>query len=105
MSEMMRETMNDKVYLVTGAAGFLGGTICRELLEKNKVMNLTAITEPEAVAKLHFADCTSGYQPVRSDLSCGGIYTAVPMEMQINENDRYGSFAASERNTVRFDAA
>ena len=22
MSEMMRETMNDKVYLVTGAAGF-----------------------------------------------------------------------------------
>lgn len=27
------------------------------LLEKNKVMNLTAITEPQAVATLHFADC------------------------------------------------
>ena len=27
------------------------------LLEKNKVMNLTAITEPEAVATLHFLDC------------------------------------------------
>lgn len=26
------------------------------LLEKNKVMNLTAITEPSAVARLHFAD-------------------------------------------------
>ena len=27
------------------------------LLEKNKVMNLTAITEPQAVAELHFLDC------------------------------------------------
>ena len=29
----MYEMTQDKVYLVTGAAGFLGGTICRELLE------------------------------------------------------------------------
>ena len=27
------------------------------LLEKNQVMNLTALTEPEAVAKLHLLDC------------------------------------------------
>lgn len=27
------------------------------LLDKNKVMNLTAITQPQAVASLHFADC------------------------------------------------
>lgn len=27
------------------------------LLEQNRVMNLTAITEPQAVARLHFADC------------------------------------------------
>ena len=27
------------------------------LLEKNKVMNLTAITEPDQVADLHFLDC------------------------------------------------
>ena len=35
-------------------------TLCRfgcELVEQNKVMNLTAITEPEAVAKLHLLDC------------------------------------------------
>lgn len=37
-----------------------GETLCafaRLLLEKNKVMNLTAITEPEAVATLHLLDC------------------------------------------------
>ena len=28
-----------------------------ELLKKNQVMNLTAITQPQAVASLHFADC------------------------------------------------
>ena len=35
-------------------------TLCKfgcELIEQNKVMNLTAITEPEAVAKLHLLDC------------------------------------------------
>ena len=35
-------------------------TFCRfgqALIEKNQVMNLTAITEPEAVARLHFLDC------------------------------------------------
>ena len=29
------------------------------LIEKNKVMNLTAITEPEQVADLHFLDCAA----------------------------------------------
>lgn len=31
----------------------------RLLLEKNQVMNLTAITDPADVARLHFLDCTS----------------------------------------------
>lgn len=31
----------------------------RMLLEKNQVMNLTAIREPEAVARLHFLDCAA----------------------------------------------
>ena len=34
------------------------------LLEQNRVMNLTAITEPQAVAKLHFADCGAGFPGV-----------------------------------------
>ena len=35
-------------------------TLCafgQALIEKNRVMNLTAITEPQAVAELHFLDC------------------------------------------------
>ena len=32
---------------------------CRRLLEKNQVMNLTAIREPEGVARLHILDCAA----------------------------------------------
>jgi len=32
---------------------------CQMLLEKNQVMNLTAIREPEGVARLHFLDCAA----------------------------------------------
>ena len=31
----------------------------RRLLEKNQVMNLTAITEPKDVATLHLLDCAA----------------------------------------------
>ena len=55
------------------------------LLEKNQVMNLTAITEPKAVAQLHFldsmavlkaADC-KGKSVV--DVGCGAGFPGVPM--------------------------
>ena len=32
---------------------------CQMLLQKNQVMNLTAIWEPEGVARLHFLDCAA----------------------------------------------
>ena len=54
MSEMMRETMNDKVYLVTGAAGFLGGTICRELLESGAYVR--ALVLPNDPARAYVPD-------------------------------------------------
>ncbi|MBQ5668007.1 MAG: NAD-dependent epimerase/dehydratase family protein, partial [Peptococcaceae bacterium] len=63
MSEMMRETMNDKVYLVTGAAGFLGGTICRELLESGAYVVEARAEETES---RHFA-----YQLYQYDVSAG----------------------------------
>lgn len=52
-------------------------TLCafgEALLEKNQVMNLTAITEPEAVARLHFLDCISllgltDFSPIKLSLT------------------------------------
>ena len=57
------------------------------LLEKNQVMNLTAITEPEAVARLHFADCLAllTVEDFRSkrviDVGCGAGFPGVPLKL------------------------
>ena len=57
------------------------------LLEKNKVMNLTAITEPDAVAKLHFADClallhcTDFRDKTLIDVGCGAGFPGVPLKL------------------------
>lgn len=55
------------------------------LIEKNKVMNLTAITEPEKVAHLHFLDSLAVLQAAdctgRSiiDVGCGAGFPGVPV--------------------------
>ena len=65
-------------------------TLCRfgcELIEQNKVMNLTAITEPEAVAKLHLLDCLTvlkcadlkGKRLI--DVGCGAGFPGVPLKI------------------------
>ena len=57
------------------------------LIEKNKVMNLTAITEPEAVAKLHFADCLALLKAADFknksviDVGCGAGFPGVPLKI------------------------
>ncbi len=57
------------------------------LIEKNQVMNLTAITEPEAVAKLHFADClallncTDCKGKKLIDVGCGAGFPGVPLKL------------------------
>ena len=61
------------------------------LLEKNKVMNLTAITEPEAVATLHLLDCAALLQkfPLRGkrvvDVGTGAGFPG--MVLRILEED------------------
>lgn len=65
-------------------------TLCafgQALLEKNKVMNLTAITEPEAVAELHFLDCIELLHAAQFgdkrviDVGCGAGFPGVPLKI------------------------
>ena len=65
-------------------------TLCafgRALLEKNQVMNLTAITEPQAVAELHFLDSIALLQAVDFqnqrviDIGCGAGFPGGPLKI------------------------
>ena len=57
------------------------------LIEKNQVMNLTAITEPQAVARLHFLDCMAllGFADFAGksviDVGCGAGFPGVPLKI------------------------
>ena len=57
------------------------------LIEKNRVMNLTAITEPQAVAELHFLDCIALLDAVDFknkrviDVGCGAGFPGVPLKI------------------------
>lgn len=64
--------------------------LCRfgsALIEKNQVMNLTAITEPAAVAKLHLADSLALLHilDLRAksvvDVGCGAGFPGVPLKL------------------------
>lgn len=67
------------------------GAFGQALLEKNQVMNLTAITDPEQVGKLHFLDSLTlltladfrGKQVV--DVGCGGGFPGVPLAIACPE--------------------
>ena len=65
-------------------------TLCafgEAVVEQNKVMNLTAITEPEQVAKLHLLDCLSLLkvadlsQKKLIDVGCGAGFPGVPVKI------------------------
>ena len=57
------------------------------LVEKNQVMNLTAITEPDQVARLHFLDCiallgaANFYGKTVIDVGCGAGFPGVPLKI------------------------
>ena len=68
--------------------GQAADTLCAfgaALLEKNRVMNLTAITEPAAVAQLHFLDSLAllDIAPLAGssliDIGCGAGFPGVPL--------------------------
>ena len=68
--------------------------LCRfgcAVVEQNKVMNLTAITEPDQVAKLHLLDCLTvlkcadlkGKRLI--DVGCGAGFPGVPLKIACPE--------------------
>lgn len=60
---------------------------CNLLLEKNQVMNLTAIREPDKVATLHFLDCLAllNAADLREksviDVGCGAGFPGLPLKI------------------------
>lgn len=69
-------------------------TLCafgEAVVEQNKVMNLTAITEPEAVAKLHLLDSVSVLKTAELagksliDVGCGAGFPGVPLKIACPE--------------------
>lgn len=73
------------------------------LVEKNKVMNLTAITEDDKVARLHFADCLyllschqlEGKKII--DVGCGGGFPSLPLLCAKPELDITGVDSTAKR--------
>ena len=63
----------------------------RLLLEQNQVMNLTAITEPRAVAELHFLDSLAllQWEDLRGkaviDVGCGAGFPGTPLAIAVPE--------------------
>ena len=57
-----------------------------QLLEKNKVMNLTAVTDPLEVVTRHFLDCAvlseyaAGQKQV-IDIGCGAGFPGIPLAL------------------------
>lgn len=66
-------------------------TFAQRVIEQNEVMNLTAITEPKAVAKLHLADsltvlkCADFAGKSLIDVGCGAGFPGVPLKIACPE--------------------
>ncbi|MCR5715790.1 MAG: NAD-dependent epimerase/dehydratase family protein [Lachnospiraceae bacterium] len=55
--------MNERIYLITGAAGFLGGTICRQLLDRGEQVRALVLPGDRAIQYV-----PSGAEIVEGDL-------------------------------------
>ena len=104
--------MNERELLVNGLAAY--GIDCPQgvdqllrfsdlLLETNKVMNLTAVTDPVEVVTRHFLDCAvlAPYARGRSvvDVGCGAGFPGVPIALR---SDARGTLLDSLGKRIKF---
>ena len=90
MLEQMRKTLDAGLpELGLDLEDAIRDRLCRfgcEVVEQNKVMNLTAITEPDQVAKLHLLDsltvlcCADLKGKKLIDVGCGAGFPGVPLK-------------------------
>ena len=90
MDKMFDTLMNGLETLQLPLDPDCGRQLCalgQAVVEQNKVMNLTAITEPEAVAKLHLLDsvallkCVDLRGKKLIDVGCGAGFPGVPVKI------------------------
>ncbi len=94
MEEMKNALLAGLPELGLSLDGETADRLCRfgsAVVEQNKVMNLTAITEPDAVAKLHLLDsltvlCTADLKGKSLiDVGCGAGFPGVPVAIACKE--------------------
>ncbi len=90
MEKMFETLMNGLASMELPLSPECGRQLCafgQAVVEQNKVMNLTAITEPEAVAKLHLLDsvallkCADMTGKRLIDVGCGAGFPGVPVKI------------------------
>ena len=88
MDKMMQALLEGARELDISLPGGAADTLCafaQAMLRQNEVMNLTAITEPEKVARLHLLDSltvTKALEPGKKtliDVGCGAGFPGVPL--------------------------
>lgn len=96
MMEMQKALCEGLPQLGLGLTAQAQDTLCafgQAVIEQNKVMNLTAITDPAQVAKLHLLDSLSllTLQDLRGkkliDVGCGAGFPGVPVKIACPEVD------------------
>ena len=75
------------------------------MLETNRHMNITAITEVEKIIPLHFADCVKIAEKIpenatMADIGCGGGFPSVPLAIMFPETKFISADSIGKKITV-----
>ena len=83
------------MYLVTGAAGFLGSTVCRKLVDRNEKVRAFVLEGDKSAAYL-----PEEVEIVYGDL-CKGIWLTDSLEQRIREKAESATFLGMSLSALR----